>query len=291
MNAVIDFIVSILRTSTPILYVALGVLVMQLSGVMNVGADGMMLLGCFSGVVGSYLFGNVWLGGLFAMVITGLFGLLFGLFTITLKTNQVVVGVAFNILSIGMTTTLYRLIYGVNASPTKIESFPPLFRGLSLPVFLGIGLVFVLTWFLNRTKPGLKIRAVGENPLAVDTVGLSVTKIRYLSTVLGAMIIGFGGAFLSTGLLTFFTEEMTASRGFIALAAVVFGRYKPAGILLAVWVFGAGDALQYKLQATSSPIPTQFIQMIPYLLTIIALVFFVRKSRGPAALGEAYHKN
>lgn len=291
MGAILDFVVSVLRTSTPILFVALGVLVMQTAGVMNVGAEGMMLMGSFSGIVGSYLFNNVWLGGIFAMLVTGFYGFLFGIFAISLKANQVVVGVAFNILSIGLTTTLYRLIYGVNAAPKKISSYPNIFRGLSLPVFLGIGLVFALTWFLNRTKPGLKIRAVGENPLAVDTVGLSVTKIRYLSTVLGAMIIGYGGAFLSTGLLSFFTEEMTTSRGFIALAAVVFGRYKPAGILFAVWVFGAGDALQFKLQATSSSIPTQFIQMIPYLLTIVALVFFVRKSRGPAALGKAYEKH
>lgn len=291
MTGILDFLITVLRTSTPILYVALGVLVMQLSGVMNVGADGMMLVGAFSGVVGTYIFGNVWLGGLFAMVITGLFGLLFGLFTITLRANQVVVGVAFNILAVGMTTTLYRLIYGVNSSPGKITGYQGIVAGLSLPVFIGIALAFVLTWFMNRTKPGLKIRAVGENPLAVATVGLSVPKIRYFSTVMGSMIIGFGGAFLSTGLLTFFTEEMTASRGYIALAAVAFGRFKPLGVLLAVWVFGAGEALQYKLQATSSPIPTQFIQMIPYLITILALVFFVKKSGGPAALGEAYDKN
>lgn len=291
MTAIFDFLITVLRTSTPILYVALGVLVMQLSGVMNVGADGMMLVGSFSGVVGTYIFGNVWLGGLFAMVITGLFGLLFGLFTITLRANQVVVGVAFNILAVGLTTTLYRLIYGVNSSPGKITGYKGIVAGLSLPVFIGIALAFVLTWFMNRTKPGLKIRAVGENPLAVATVGLSVPKIRYFSTVMGSMIIGFGGAFLSTGLLSFFTEEMTASRGYIALAAVAFGRFKPLGVLLAVWVFGAGEALQYKLQATSSPIPTQFIQMIPYLITILALVFFVKKSGGPAALGEAYDKN
>lgn len=291
MTAIFDFLITVLRTSTPILYVALGVLVMQLSGVMNVGADGMMLVGSFSGVVGTYIFGNVWLGGLFAMVITGLFGLLFGLFTITLRANQVVVGVAFNILAVGLTTTLYRLIYGVNSSPGKITGYKGIVAGLSLPVFIGIALAFVLTWFMNRTKPGLKIRAVGENPLAVATVGLSVNKIRYFSTVMGSMIIGFGGAFLSTGLLSFFTEEMTASRGYIALAAVAFGRFKPLGVLLAVWVFGAGEALQYKLQATSSPIPTQFIQMIPYLITILALVFFVKKSGGPAALGEAYDKN
>ena len=291
MTGILDFLITVLRTSTPILYVALGVLVMQLSGVMNVGADGMMLVGAFSGVVGTYIFGNVWLGGLFAMVITGLFGLLFGLFTITLRANQVVVGVAFNILAVGMTTTLYRLIYGVNSSPGKITGYKGIVAGLSLPVFIGIALAFVLTWFMNRTKPGLKIRAVGENPLAVATVGLSVPKIRYFSTVMGSMIIGFGGAFLSTGLLSFFTEEMTASRGYIALAAVAFGRFKPLGVLLAVWVFGAGEALQYKLQATSSPIPTQFIQMIPYLITILALVFFVKKSSGPAALGEAYDKN
>lgn len=286
-----EFIISIFSNSTPIMFVALGILVMQMSGVLNIGADGMMLMGAFSAVVGSILFGNVWLGALFAMLVNAVFGLLFGFFTITLKANQTVVGVAFNILATGMTTTLYRVIFGLNSSPTKINSFGSVFLGLSLPVYIGIALAFVLWFFFNRTKPGLKIRAVGENPLAVDTVGLSVPKIRYFSTVLGAMIIGLGGAYLSTGLLSFFTEEMTASRGYIALAAVAFGKYKPLGVMLAVWVFGLGDAVQYKLAALGSSIPTQFIQMIPYVLTIVALVFFIKKSGGPAALGKAYNKN
>ncbi len=290
MSTIIDLFLSMLRYSTPIMFAALGILIMQLSGVINIGAEGMMLTGAFFGYTGTYLFGNPWLGGLFSMVVTGVFGLLFGVFVIHLRANQVVVGVAFNILAVGLTTTLYRLVFGVNTSVVKIQSFPTLVGGLSVPVFLGIVLALFLLWFLKKTKPGLKIRSVGENPLAVDSVGLNVYKIRYFSTVLGAMVIGFGGAYLSTGLLTSFSEEMTASRGYIALAAVAFGKYNPVGVMLAVWVFGLGNALQYRLMATSSPIPTQFLQMIPYLLTIIALVCFVKKSGGPAALGKAYKK-
>lgn len=289
--AIIEFILSILSNSTPIMFVALGVLVMQLSGVMNIGADGMMLMGAFFAVVGNGMFQNAWLGALFAMLVTGVYGLVFAFFTITLKANQVVVGVAFNILAVGMTTTLYRVIFGLNSAPTKTLGFGQIYSSLTLPVLLGIATAVFLWFFVNRTKPGLKIRAVGENPLAVDTVGLSVPKIRYFSTVAGAMVIGMGGAYLSTGLLSFFSEEMTASRGYIALAAVAFGRYKPLGVMMAVWVFGLGDAVQYKLAALGSAVPIQFIQMIPYVLTIVALVFFVKKSGGPAAIGKAYDKH
>ena len=290
-QGLVNFILTMLRTSTPILYVALGILIMHLSGVMNIGAEGMMLMGSFAGFAGTVLLGNVWLGAVFAMLITGIFSMLFALFAITLRANQVVVGVAFNILASGITTVLFRITFGVNSTPVKVQGFAPIFQGLSLPVFLGIAIALFLFWYLKRTKFGLKIRAVGENPLAVDTVGLSVSKIRYISIFIGAMLIGFGGAFLSTGALSFFTEDNTASRGYIALAAVTFGKYNPVGILLAVWVFGMGDAVQYTLQAVGSVVPYQFVQMIPYLLTIVTLVLFVKKSGEPAALGKAYNKN
>ncbi len=290
METILDLLLSTLRYSTPIMFAALGILIMQSAGVINIGAEGMLLVGTFFGYTGTALLGNPWLGALVAMVATGLYGLLFGLFVIHLRANQVVVGVAFNILAVGLTTTLYRLGFGVNTSVISINGFEPLFEGLSVPVFVGIVLAFVLTWFFRKTKQGLMIRSVGENPLAVDSVGLNVYKIRYLSTLLGAMVIGFGGAYLSTGLLSTFSEEMTASRGYIALAAVAFGRYQPLGVLLAVWVFGLGSAVQFRLAALDSPIPIQFLQMIPYLLTIVAVVFFVKKSGEPAALGKSYKK-
>ena len=290
MEEILGFLKVVVNTSTPILFASLGILLMHLAGVLNIGAEGMMLIGAFSGMAGTYLFGNVWLGALFGVAVTGLTGLLFAFFTITMKANQTVVGVAFNILATGLTTTLYRMLFGISGSTPQLTGFQPVAAGLSLPVYLGIGMVLLLTVFFYKTKPGLKIRAAGENPRAVDSVGLSVTKIRYAGTVSGAMIIGCGGVYLSMGILSFFSEEMVTGRGYIALAAVIFGRYTAVGSLFAVLVFGVGEAFVYRLQAVGSSIPTQFILMIPYVLTVIIVAGFGKKSNEPEALGQPYEK-
>lgn len=287
---IFSFIQVILRTSTPILYAALGVLLMQRAGIINMAAEGLMLIGALSGVVGSMLTGNVWLGAVFAMLVTGCVGLVFGYFTISLQSNQVVTGIAFNILGVGLTTTLSRVIFGTNKNLPKIDTFDPVLFGQPLPVFLGILLVFAIYIFIYKTKFGLKLRAVGENPLAVETVGISVYKVRYTAVFLGAMLSGMGGAYLSLGILSFFTENMVVGRGYISMAAVIFGGYTPIGTWLAVLVFGAGEALQYKLQAINSGISSEFILMIPYILTIIALMGFVRNSAEPKALGIPYKR-
>ncbi|MFT4004667.1 MAG: ABC transporter permease [Lacrimispora sp.] len=290
MEEIFGFLKVVVNTSTPILFASLGILLMHLAGVLNIGAEGMMLMGAFSGAAGTYLFGNVWYGALFGMAVTGLLGLLFAFFTITMKANQTVVGVAFNILATGLTTTLYRMLFGISGSTPQLTGFRTVAAGLSLPVYIGLGMVLLLTVFLYKTKPGLKIRAAGENPRAVDSVGLSVTGIRYAGTVAGAMIIGFGGVYLSMGILSFFSEEMVTGRGYIALAAVIFGRYTAIGSLLAVLVFGVGEAFVYRLQAVGSGIPTQFILMIPYVLTVIIVAGFGKKSNEPEALGQPYEK-
>ena len=286
----LSFLGVVLRTSTPILFAGLGVLVMQRAGIINMAAEGLMLIGALMGVIGSYLTGNVWLGALFAMIITGLFGLIFGYFTVILQADQVVTGIAFNMFGLGLTTTLSRVIFGTNTTLPQIDSFDIVFLGQSLPVYLGIGLVFLLAVILYKTSFGLKIRAVGENPKAVDTVGISVVKTRMTAVFLGSMLSGMGGAFLSLGLLSFFTENMVSGRGYIAMAAVIFGGYTPIGTWLAVLVFGVHEALQYQIQATNSVIPFQFVSMIPYVLTIIALAGFVRNSNVPQALGKPYKK-
>ena len=289
MSVIGSFLSAVLNSSTSILFGALGILLMHLSGVVNIGAEGMMLIGAFSGVVGSYLTGSVWLGGLFAMAVTGTVGLVYGYCTITYRSNQVVTGIAFNILAQGLTTTLYRIVFGMNSSTMKVDSFSRI-GSLSAPVYLGILLVVVMAVFLNKTKPGLKVRGAGEYPLAIDSMGISVNLTRYLSVVGGAMIIGFGGAYLSLGQLSFFTENMTDGRGYIALAAVIFGRYTAIGTWLAVLVFGAGEAMTYRLQALNSGIPSQMILMIPYVLSILVVAFFGQKGSGPMALGTPFSK-
>lgn len=289
MAELISFIGTVINISIPILFAALGVLVMQLSGVLNIGAEGMMLIGAFAGMAGTWIFGNVWLGALFVAAVSALTGLLFAFFTVTMKANQTVVGVAFNILSTGLTTTLFRILFGMNSGET-LTGFQPIGGAFSLPVYMGFGAVVLITLFMYKTRPGLMIRAAGEHPKAVDSVGLSVTGIRYAATMAGAVIIGFGGMYLSMGILSFFSEEMVTGRGYIALAAVIFGRYTAAGTLLAVLVFGAGEAAVYRLQALGSAIPSQLILMIPYVLTILIVAGTGRRSGGPAALGEPYRK-
>lgn len=289
MAELISFIGTVINISIPILFAALGVLVMQLSGVLNIGAEGMMLIGAFAGMAGTWIFGNVWLGALFVAAVSALTGLLFAFFTVTMKANQTVVGVAFNILSTGLTTTLFRILFGMNSGET-LTGFQPIGGAFSLPVYMGFGAVVLITLFMYKTRPGLMIRAAGEHPKAVDSVGLSVTGIRYAATMVGAVIIGFGGMYLSMGILSFFSEEMVTGRGYIALAAVIFGRYTAAGTLLAVLVFGAGEAAVYRLQALGSAIPSQLILMIPYVLTILIVAGTGRRSGGPAALGEPYRK-
>lgn len=286
----LSFLTTIINTSTPILLAALGILVMHLAGVINIGAEGMMLIGAFSGVVGSYLFGNVWLGMLFALGVSAVVGLFFAVLTVGLKANQVIVGIALNFIALGLTTTLYRTLFGMKEGTSKVAGFTVIIGGFSLPVYITILCFILLSLFLYKTRPGLRIRATGEYPAAIDSAGLSVEKIRYQSTIVGSMFIGAGGAYLSLGLLSFFTENMVSGRGFIALAAVIFGRYTPFGALFAVLLFGAGEAMQFRVQSVNADIPTQLILMIPYLLTLVMVSVFGQKSGGPKALGTPFTK-
>ena len=286
-----NFLSSIIRASTPILFAALGILIMQLSGIINMGAEGIMLIGAFCGVIGTFYTGNIWLGILIAALISGIFGLLFAAIAVKFRVNQVVLGIAFNIFASGITTTLSRGVFGLNESPPKLDSFSPIFLGFPLPVFIAFLLLPVIAFIMYKTRTGIYLRSVGEYPEAVEASGISVSKIRLISGFAGSALIGFGGAFLSLGQLNFFIEDMVNGRGYIALAAVSFGRYTPVGTMAAVLLFGGGETLQYQLQAAGSKIPYQFALMIPYILTIIALAVFIKGSSDPAALGKAYKKD
>lgn len=304
LDMVINFLSADLRTATPILLAALGLVYGERAGIVNIGAEGMMLVGALAGVAGSYFLGNAWYGALAGMFFGGLIALIFAYLTITVKADQVVVGAAINILGLGLTTSFARVIFGVNTAPPKIDSFTPvavpvlskipvlgpvLFQQSAL-VYVALLLVPVAHFILFKTDIGLKVRAVGEHPKACDTVGIDVYKVRYGSVIVSGLLSGLAGAYVSLGLLSFFTENMIAGRGFIALAAVVFGKWSPLGALGAALLFGAGDALQFRLQASGTQIPFQFLLMVPYILTILALAGFVGKSQGPAASGVPYNK-
>lgn len=288
MELITAFLMMVIRCSTPILFVALGVLLMQSSGIVNMAAEGMMLVGAFAGVIGTFSFHSVWAGFLFAMLVTAAFGMFFALFAVRLPINQVVLGVAFNLLASGLTTTLSRGVFGLNQNPPKLDRFASVVFGLPFPVFAAFLLVPAVSFFYRRTRAGIRIRSAGEFPAAVEAAGYSVCRTRYLSCFLGALLIGAGGAFLSLGQLDFFIENMSNGRGYIAMAAVSLGRYTPFGTMLAVLLYGTGEAVQYRLQVMGSNVPFQFILMIPYLLTVFAQAGFVRTDSSPAALGVFY---
>jgi simple sugar transport system permease protein len=308
LTQICNFIAADIRTAMPIMIAALGLVFSERAGVVNIGAEGILLLGSLAGVAGSWSFGNVWIGLLFAMVAGGLVALLFAYLTVSLYANQVVVGAAINILALGVTTSLNRIIFGVNTTPPKIESFSriQLPEFISRIPFIGGGLVTIFSqnilvyiaflliplahFVMFKTELGLNIRGVGEHPKACDTVGINVYRIRYGTIIVSGFFCGAAGAFVSLGLLSFFMENMIAGRGFIALAAVAFGRYTPLGIMGASLLFGAGLALESRLQTLGTGIPYQFFLMIPYILTILALVGLAGKNKGPAAAGVPYLK-
>ncbi len=293
-----------IRLATPLLFAGLGLVLMNRAGILNIGAEGTMLIATLMAVVGSYYSGSVWIGLLFAMVSGAVVGLLFALLTVTLRANQVVVGAAVNILGSGLSATLFRILFGVSSTVPLIDVFQPLgipllkdipFMGAAffqhMPVvYIAFLMVPAISYYLFRTQSGLNLRAVGENPKAADTLGISVYKTQYAAIIVGSMIIAMGGAFMSTGLTKFFSEEMVSGRGFIALAAVIFGRYKPRGVMIAAMVFMAGTVAGNVLLASSSSIPYQFLTMLPYLFTIIVLASFARSAVAPASLGKAYKR-
>ena len=298
------YLASDIRMAAPILLAGLGLLLINWSGLLNIGAEGTMLIATLVAVVGSYYSGSVWVGLLAAMVSGALVGLLFAFLTVTLKANQIVVGAAINILGSGLSATLNRVIFGVNTTIASIDTFVkwdiPLLSKVpvlgtaffsQMPiVYLACLMVPALSYLLFRTQTGLNLRAVGENPRVADTLGINVYRVQYVAAIAGSAIIAMGGAFLSTGLLNFFTEEMVSGRGFIALAAVIFGKYKPVGIMVAALTFMAGNVASNILQVAGANIPYTFLTMIPYILTIIALAMFASRAVAPASLGKPYKR-
>ncbi len=304
MDNLVSFLSSVIMLATPILIAALGIVFSERAGIVNIGTEGMMLIGALSGVIGSYIFGSVWLGLLFAMILSMLFAAVFAFFTVTVKADQTVVGTGLNILASGLTITVNRAMFGASTSPPQIESFERIaIPGLSkipvmgdvffnqpMPVYIAFLLVPVAWFVMFRTNTGLKLRAVGENPRACDTVGINVGRTRYLSILYSGLMAGFAGSFVSMGQMSFFTENMIAGGGFMALAAVVFGNYTPLGVMGAALVFGVSNALKFQLMALNTGIPSQFLVMLPYLITILALCGLIRKSNKPASSAIPYVK-
>ncbi len=304
MNVITSFLASDIRTATPLILAGIGLVFSERSGVVNIGAEGMMLVGAFVGVMISYYTSSALCGALAAMLSGLLIALLFAFICITLKANQIIAGTAINILASGFTVTMNRLVFGLSTSVNIIESYQPVPIPLlsDLPVigdslfhqtvvgYIAFLLVPISYFIMQRTKIGLRIRSVGENPKACATLGIHIIRLRYVTVMLSGLLCGLAGSFISMGLLSAFTEDMVAGRGFIVIAAVVFGNYTPVGVMLACLLFGAASALQYRLMAINSIVPYQFWTMIPYVITTIALCAYKTKSNQPAASGRPYDK-
>ena len=305
LNSLGGYINSDISLATPILLAGLGLLIINEAGMLNIGAEGTMLIATIMAVYGSYISGSVWVGLLFAIASGALVGALFALLTVTLRANQTVVGAAINVLGSGLSATLFRIMFGVSSEVPAIDVFKAWnIPGLSLIPCIGKGLfshmplvyiaflmVPLLNYFLFKTQAGLDLRSIGENPKVSDTLGINVHRTQYIAAIVGSMIIAMGGAFMSTGLTRFFSEEMVSGRGYIALAAVVFGRYKPMGIMWAAIIFMGGTVLSNFLMASGSGIPYQLLNMLPYVLTVVALAAFARNAVAPASLGKPYKRS
>ncbi len=289
MSIIISLILATIRQAAPILITAIGGMFSEVTGVVNIGLEGMMLMGAFTAAVVSYFTGSPYVGILGGMLAGGLMALLHGVLSIKYKGDQTVSGVAINLFASGFTVFMLRVLFNQSGNTPTVAKAPAI-GGMSIIVILIYALAIWAHYFLYRTVTGLRMRSVGEHPLAADTVGIDVYKIRYFGVVMSGLFAGLGGAYLSIGALSQFTKEMSAGRGFIAIAALVFGKWKPKGIIFASLLFGFADAIQTLIQQYVSFIPPQFIQMLPYILTIGALAGVVGKAVAPAASGKPYDK-
>lgn len=290
-----------IRLATPYLYAALGEMFAQASGVLNLGVDGIMLMGAYAGFYVALTTGNLWLGVLAAAVVGILMGLLMGVVSVTLKAEQGISGIGLSLFGLGLSTLLFKVtLEGTVKSisgfqPVKIPllgDLPYLGEALfnhNLLVYGAFLLVPVAAFVLNRTTLGLKIRAVGQNPQAADSLGVSVSGIRYLTISLGGMLAGIAGASLSIGLINLFQENMTNGMGYIAVALVYFGSWRPSGVLLGSLIFSFVNAFQLWVQVKGINIPSDLAVMMPYILTILALAFAVRRAT-PAALSKPFER-
>jgi len=298
-------IASTIRLATPLILAALGGLYSERSGVINIALEGMMLAGAFTAAAVTYFTGNPWMGTMAAILAGVMVAFIHALATINFRADHVVSGTAINILFLGVPALLSGALFQSTGATPQLprdqvlpdvsifdpERFPGLasiFNQKPL-VYLALILVPMTFYLIYRTPFGLRLRAVGENPEAADTAGVSVLKMRYAGVLISGALASLGGAYLSIGQNSLFTRNMTAGRGFIALAALIFGKWDPVGTLFACLLFGFAEAIAIRMQGTVA-LPNQFIQMIPYLLTIVVLAGLIRRARPPQALGVAYVK-
>ncbi len=282
---------STLRVSTPLVFAALGGLFSERSGVINIALEGLMLTGAFAAAVVTYVAHSPWLGSAAGVGAGAILAGVYALFVIWLRANQIVAGTAINMLALGLTPFLCKILYDVTGQTPAI---PIAERFRSAPLYLAWVLVGACWLWMKYSRGGLWVSFAGEHPEALDAAGVRVNRIRWAAVLMSGALAGMGGASLSIFLASSFSRNMTAGRGFMALAALIFGKWRPVPTAFACLLFGFAEAVQIRLQGVSlwggKPIPVQFIQILPYVVTVLVLAGFVGRSRAPKTLGTAFRR-
>jgi general nucleoside transport system permease protein len=303
INSWITIAASAVGAATPLVYASLGELITERSGVLNLGVEGMMLVGAMSGFAVGVSSGSLVLGYLAAAAGGALIAMLFGFLTLSLQTNQVATGLALTLFGVGLSAFAGRAFVGLPITRVPVLHIPlltdlpvlgPLLFHYDLMVYLSIALCVLMAWVLKRTRLGLRLRAVGEQPAVAHALGEPVIRIRYLAVLFGGAMSGIAGAYLSTAVTPMWVEGMSAGRGWIALALVVFGTWKPWRVLGGAYLFGTVTVLQLYAQGLGVHIPSEFLSMLPYAATIVVLVVICRDGKTillnqPASLGRSFY--
>ncbi len=300
----IDFLKLTFISMVPFVLASQGTMLGGRTGVFNVAQEGIMLTGASIGFLVSYMTGSNLIGALVAMAVGGLFGLILAYFTTTLKMDQFVIGLALFFIGTGLSSLLPKLLLGITLTPPLVPTLPdiaipllskipvlgPVLFNQNILVYLSVVLSVGLWWYLFRTNAGLRLRSVGENPKAADALGINVVSNRYMTSIIGGMLIGLAGAYLPMAYTGTFTDLMTKGRGWIAIALTFFGGWSPLPILFGSLFFAAVEVLSFRMQVGSSIVPYQFLSMLPYIATIIVMIFSFGKARPPAFLGQNYDR-
>ena len=298
---IVGILTSAIRLATPYLFASIGETFAQLSGVLNLGVDGIMLVGAFAAFFVVLNTDNLWLGVLAALIVGLLMGLLMSVISVTFKAEQGISGIGLYMFGLGLSSLLFKVTVG---TVKTVEGFQPIkipvlgdipiigeiFFNHNIMVYMAFLLVPAAWWVLEKTTWGLRIKAAGQNPAAADSLGVNVDRVRYMSVCLGAMLAGLAGASLSIALVNLFQENLTAGMGFIAVALVYFGGWRPKGILGGALLFSSVSAFQLWVQVLGVNIPSDVAVMLPYLLTIVALAFTMNRAQQPASLNVPFQR-
>ena len=291
LNSIISLIMTTLMYSAPLIFAALGGVISERSGVVNIGIEGMMSFGAFMGAAVGYYTANPWFGLIAGGVAGGVLALLHAVAAITCKADQTISGMALNFIGPGLSLYLCRLLFDDKTMTDRVPNkLPKVFGSIDITVVIAFALTLAIWFILYKTKWGLRILSVGEHPAAADTLGIKVLRVRYIAVIVSGMLAGVGGAAMTLAVVAQFTPSVISGQGFIALAAVIFGKWTPQGAWAACIMFAFAQALTVVLGGGKIAIPSEILNMLPYVLTIVILVLFVGKSMAPKASGKPYEK-